>query len=260
MRKLPARYGTGGVFSLVGVGIRNVCTVISAVIWRIGVAIASTVLAAQLVSLPSSAEDGDDTRVLKALMACSEINEPADRLECYDGVGRQAKRADTLTAKEDPMSAEMPVASISPSTPVWRSERKQSKIDSSVVVTAWIESQEEISLHAGETYRPVLGIDCQKKNTIAYIASRAPLGIEETTLDLRIDDARPFKVELELSPDYKSAGWWLSAEAISFVKKLAGKRILAVRLSPVRDVPIEVTFDLTGMKKAIAPLAKACSW
>jgi len=219
-----------------------------------------TCLATCLLSIPCGAQGVDTASILKALLACSEINEPVDRLECFDGVGRQAKRADTLTAKEDPMSAEMPVGSTSSPEPQWHSEKKRSKIDGSTLVTARIESNEEVTVHAGETYRPVFGIECQKKKTIAYIASRAPLGIEETAIDLKIDDAPPFTLELELSSDYKSAGWWASPDAVAFLKKLAGKQVLAARLTPVRDVPVEVTFNLVGMKQAIAPLTKACNW
>src|SRR5690349_12374825 len=124
---------------------------------------------------------------------------------CYDAVGRQLKKSDTLTESNDPMSADRPVSSISNASPKWHSATRKSKIDNKHVVAAWIESNEELSLRAGQTYRMVFGVECQKQETIAYIASRSPLGIEETTIDLRLDNEKPFTVVLELSPDYKSA-------------------------------------------------------
>ena len=204
--------------------------------------------------------DSEQKPIPDALFLCSQIDEAEERIDCYDGVARQLKKADSLVGNRDPMSPDLPVSSTTRPSPRWHSEARKSNIDGSAVVAAWVESSEELDSHTPQPYRAILTVECQKGRTIAYVSNRSPLGIEETTIEFRTDNESPVRMELELSPDYRSVGWWTSETAITFLKTLITKRSFTIRLAPFRDKVIEPTFDLTGLKEAIAPVRRACRW
>ncbi len=62
------------------------------------------------------------------------------------------------------------------------------------------------------------------------------------------------------SNNHESLGLWSGKSAIPFLKELFGHDRLFVRATPHSESPLEASFDITGLEKAIEPLREACGW
>ena len=76
----------------------------------------------------------------------------------------------------------------------------------------------------------------------------------------RIDGGSPRVAAMVAGRDDRSLGYWSGDVAIPFVRDLLGKSRLTAKMTPFSEDPLQASFDIRGLDKAIAPIRKACGW
>src|SRR5262245_2241294 len=114
------------------------------ILLRLGMSVMLPILCAA----PPSAQPS----ITETFLACSAMNDNVARLECFDAVARDLQKSDSLRPDLTQVPPDLIVSSISRPEPVWRSDSRRSKIDNSLIATAWIESNEELKTAAEKSY------------------------------------------------------------------------------------------------------------
>ncbi|AMO78045.1 hypothetical protein PcP3B5_46530 [Pseudomonas citronellolis] len=174
---------------------------------------------------------------------CIAIASDSERLACYD-----------MEYRPSPV-----VAKVSK----WDVSESSSKMDDSKTVSLHLESNEPIQRRFGGSESADIYIRCQEKSTSMYFIYAGNFlssiqGYGEVTY--RVDDQKPVTREFEESTDNKALGLWNGGTAIPFIKRLFGKNLLTVRITPFNESPVTTQFQISGLEEAIKPLRAACGW
>jgi len=173
----------------------------------------------------------------KDLAACSGIASDPDRLACYDTL---AKREAEYAAKEK----EWFVSSI---------KSRQSKTQD---VFMSMDALAPVRDPSGALLTPALCIRCSQQKTSVYIMYGARTdGMLE--MEEKLDDGRPQSAVWEPAPGQSALH---RPGAVEFLKALMKHKTLTLKFLPPNDRMHTVTFPVADLKKAIAPLRKACGW
>lgn len=182
----------------------------------------------------------------KSLARCAAISSPTARLTCYDGAAHR------LSVDRPHVDARPAIAG----TGKWRVTRKTSPIDDSKNVILALDAEETIPGMVAPA-QPTLIVRCKEGKTELYIAWEVYLGLDETEVLTRVDDAPASTETWDISTDNSAT---FRREPTSFIKHLLGHRRLLAQVTPYDANPALVTFELAGLDHAIAPLRQACGW
>ncbi|MET4636188.1 hypothetical protein ABIE08_004146 [Kaistia defluvii] len=86
------------------------------------------------------------------------------------------------------------------------------------------------------------------------------MGSDQTRVEWRIDDFGRKTGAWQISSDHEAAGLWNGANAIPFIRTLLNREVLAMRVVPYGESPVETVFQIAGLQDKIAELQAACSW
>ncbi len=149
-----------------------------------------------------------------------------------------------------------------PPTPVvrgWEKLESASRMDGSPSVILVLDSDDEVPAGYGVMTRPSLLIRCRENVTSLYISANWFLS-DNVPVTYRLDKEKPVSQSWPGSTDRKAVGLWSGDRAIPFIKSLLGRETLLVRVTPFREAPKEMAFNIVGTETAIEPLRKACKW
>lgn len=165
----------------------------------------------------------------------------------------------SLTGKPPAAAATAPPPPPEPEKRTWEKIETASRMDGSPSVGLLLVSDDEISTGIGTMTRPYLYLRCRENVTSVHIGANWFLD-DNVPVTFRLDKEKPVSQSWSASTDRKAAGLWDGSRAIPFIKSLLGRETLLVRVTPFREGPKEMAFNITGAEAAIEPLRKACRW
>ncbi|MFJ2687400.1 type VI secretion system-associated protein TagO [Pseudomonas sp. NPDC087342] len=174
---------------------------------------------------------------------CTGIDEDSKRLACYD-------------MKYRPVSTVEQASS-------WEVSETFSKIDDSKTIVLHSTSKEVVANQYGGGDTADFYIRCAEGATSLYfvLAGNFLADSEEYgQVTYRVDNQKARTYSFSSSTDNKALGQWGGQYAIPVVKQLFDAQQLVVRITPYNESPVTVTFPVSGLRQAIAPLQLACKW
>ena len=112
----------------------------------------------------------------------------------------------------------------------------------------------------GQSHSTRLYVRCKENTTALIFGFDEYLGLDETTVQYRLDSEKSRSRSMVISTNNKSAGLWNGNSSIPVIKSLFGKKQLAVRVTPYGENPREMTFNIEGLEEMIQPLRESCNW
>ena len=188
---------------------------------------------------------------------CHRMSNDQVRLMCYDKqTGYGGQKADP-EKKEDVVAA-APAAAPEQNGSQWRYSEERSALDNRKDVWLSVESKNTEGNAIGSPIRATLWLRCMENKTNVLI------GFDRYTTDnqnvrFRLDEDPVQKQWMETMRGGEGIGIWSGSRAIPFIKKLFGKDSMVLAYDTYTG-PVEFTFDISGVREQIAPLAEACSW
>jgi len=125
-------------------------------------------------------------------------------------------------------------------------------------------SENPIAGRFGNAGNGLLLLRCMENTTAVvfrfndqFMASIQSYGV----IEYRIDKSPiVWRLYTQESTDNMALGLWRGRAAIPFIKSLLGHETLLVRATPFNESPVTLTYDISGIDNAIAPLRKTCRW
>lgn len=105
-----------------------------------------------------------------------------------------------------------------------------------------------------------LWVRCMEDTTSIFIEADEYLGLEDTSVQWRIDEQAAFRRTAYISTDNQALGLWRGGESIPFIRSLLGADYLTVRYTPYGEDARTARFHIEGLDSRIASLRRACSW
>ena len=200
---------------------------------------------------------------------CSSIQDEADRLDCYDNYARELG----LNPGEG-----VGGVSASQSTSGFWTIRGESTRDTATVFV-FTEGSSTIG-RASLLVIPTLVARCSNRTTELFISFGAyfpvQVGPQEksslyskqsksgrgeldrgTATTVTFDGREPMELQMNRSQDGKS---YFFPNPVSFIRQLRTQKTMAFRLKSPDHAPLETSFKLVGIEKALEPLRKQCEW
>ena len=181
----------------------------------------------------------------KDVSHCVAINDPDTRLSCFDD-------AFVETYVEQPLPQSD-----------WSVSVDTSALDDSKTVVLSLSSKDQFLDQYGQLKRGSLIIRCMENTTSLYTHWGGHFMSDNRNsgrVDYRVDTQKASRVNMTESTNNKSLGLWSGGQSIPFIKKLLDAKQLYIRATPYSESAVEMSFNITGLQKAIEPLREACSW
>ncbi len=112
--------------------------------------------------------------------------------------------------------------------------------------------------HMNEVGKPVnLSIRCLDNKTSVLLGINQSFPAPAAPLEYRIDGGKTVKTEADVS----AQGLHLFVRrAVPFLRTLAGKKSLSLRLYPEAGGVVEDVLDIRGIEDVLEPIEQACNW
>lgn len=181
------------------------------------------------------------------------------RLMCYDKkTGYTKPKVDEA---EDQKVTAAPVPTIpkpEPQGKQWRYTDETSALDNRKDVWLNVTSKNTEGNAIGSPTRATLWVRCMEDRTNLLI------GFERYTTDdqsvkFRLDDGSIQTQWMESMRGGDGMGIWSGSRAIPFIRNMFGKEEMVIAYNTYTG-PVEFTFDISGLRERIGPLASACNW
>lgn len=177
---------------------------------------------------------------------CVAIQTPQERLACFDKAYASAISRDEVNALAN-----------------WKISIETSQLDDSSTVVLSTASLNTIPDRLGYAKHAKLYIRCKEGTTSLfihfaglYMADIHKLG----RIHYRVDDNPPQRVTMKESNNNEALGLWYGGVAKPFISNIISGKSLFIRATPYNKSPVEMTFNIEGLDKALRPLSEACDW
>lgn len=179
---------------------------------------------------------------------CHSIAEDTGRLACYDRVTTFSE-AVTVTAPAKP----------GPEGKQWNVQIEGSALDDRKDVYLRVMSDKPEGTGYGNTSHAFFYVRCMKNSTNSFITFNS-YTTDDQSVKYRVDDGPMQKVWMETMNGGDGIGIWSGTRAIPFIKGLLDKEKLVVAYESYSNANLEFTFDISGLRNQIGPLAESCGW
>lgn len=181
------------------------------------------------------------------------------RLMCYD------KKTGYSKPEVDESEEQEVAAAIAPATPKpepqgkqWRYTDETSALDNRKDVWLSVNSKNTEGNAIGSPTRATMWVRCMGNKTNLLV------GFERYTTDdqsvkFRLDDGPIQKQWMETMRGGDGIGIWSGSRAIPFIRSMFGKEEMVIAYNTYTG-PVEFTFNISGLRERIDPLASACNW
>lgn len=226
--------------------------------------IATTILALPPIS-PAIADDAD---ILIEAKKCTEIEGTGLRMTCYDAVfrgdGKAIIPAETQNVTADAPTEQTPEEVIDLLTETstgqqWNFREKESALDGRKDVWLSISSENTQPNQIGSAEHATLWVRCMGNTTAALIGFGSYVANGQN-VQFRVDQEAIRKIKMDPMSGGNEIGIWSSSRSIPFIKYLFNKSKLVVSFDTYRSTGIEFSFNISGLRERIDPLALACHW
>ncbi|AZS50639.1 hypothetical protein DM558_07535 [Entomomonas moraniae] len=103
-----------------------------------------------------------------------------------------------------------------------------------------------------------LAITCSNNKTDLYIDWETFIGTSNHNVTVRIGDEKAFTKRWLISNDNTTS--FYPSSPVAFLKKLSESKIMVARVSPYNDNDLTITFNLSGIDKALQEVRRECKW
>ncbi len=191
------------------------------------------------------------------LEKCHTISTDDVRLTCYDNASGYLK-----STPDQPDEIVTEATSVVPDEKLdgkqWQYTDETSALDSRKDVWLSLISNNTEGNSIGSPIRATLWVRCMQNKTNLLI------GFDRYTTDnqnikYKLDDGPVQKQWMETMNGGDGIGIWSGSRAIPFIKKMFSKDNLVVSYNTYTG-PVEFSFDISGLRERIDPLATACQW
>lgn len=187
--------------------------------------------------------------------ACHALSLGEERLSCYDdatGYEPTAEEPNTpVTAQE--------VEPIVDDGEQWRFTNEKSALDGREDVWLSVTSQNTQPNQIGQTSRATFWVRCMQNKTNAFVLFNTYTS-DDQTVRYRFDEESVKSIWMETMTGGEGIGVWSGGRAIPFIKDIFGKNELIIGYSSYSNNNLEFTFDVSGLRARIEPLAENCQW
>jgi type VI secretion system protein VasI len=202
-----------------------------------------TRMAGIAVTLLATASAHSDERLIKDAVRCTAIRGDLERLQCFD----DWTRARGLSGQQaEPVPAE--------GIGTWQVTRRNNPIDDTETVSMVVESTLG---HSAFGKKPVLGIQCKSGQTQLVVIWYDYIAADRPDVVTRIGPGRAEKVSWYKS-NTNNATILPSTTFASFVRRMLDAATMVAQVTPYSEPTITATFEITGLREAIKPLAEVC--
>lgn len=178
------------------------------------------------------------------LAECAEIEDSADRLDCFDGLA--GLNRDSLDTKQPNETAGG-----------WSQRIRTSPIDDGEVVLLSLAADQEVGVGHRRS-RPSLFIRCRGGKTDVYVNWGIYLGLETIPVLGRLDKEKAKSLHWKISTDREAIFYQLNDAKLA--KSLHNYDTLVLQLTPYGESPVTASFQLQGLAQVSQAAATACQW
>lgn len=188
---------------------------------------------------------------------CHEMSTDYIRLMCYDKETGYTKPQKNEPVQQPEAKIEQKQANVA-SGAQWRYAEEKSALDARKDVWLSVSSKNTEPNSIGSPIRATLWARCMENKTNLFI------GFDSYTTDdqnvrYKIGDGSIKKQWMQTMRGGDGIGIWSGSKAIPFIKNLLDQQILVIAYDTYNG-PVEFTFDISGLKARIEPLATECGW
>ncbi len=189
---------------------------------------------------------------------CHKMSTGYIRLMCYDKETGYNNKSGTTSEARDKAAEAAPSSPSESAGTHWRYSQEQSALDNRKDVWLSVTSKNTEGNSIGSPIRAILWLRCMQNKTNVLI------GFDRYTTDnqnvrYKFDDEAVKKQWMEASRGGDGIGIWSGARAIPFIRQMFGKKRMVIAYNTYSG-PVEFTFDISGVRARIEPLAKECEW
>ena len=186
-------------------------------------------------------------QVFADISRCHDLTGSRDRLACYDEETRfeivedlEDKRDDTAEQK-------------------WVVKTETSALDGRDDVWLSVQSENTQPDQIGRPAHARLYLRCMNDTTNVFLTFNS-FTTEDQDVRFRLDDAPVRSVQMEVMNGGDGIGIWPGGLAIAFIRRLFEKERFVVAYRSYSNHNLEFSFDISGLKDRISPLAESCGW
>ena len=139
----------------------------------------------------------------------------------------------------------------------WKSWDETSRVDGARRVA--VEKEQSPERYEGRTFTPVIQFECRAGVSYAWLHFDRVMGCRGQTVAYKAGEKAPRRLWMQNSTDCKSLGITGGA-AIGLAQQAMDVFVVHVRATPYNSGSIELSFDVAGLREAVAPVARACRW
>ena len=183
-----------------------------------------------------------------AAASCLEIQNPLERLRCYDEVFG-FERPDVEAAIDSQLT----------DGTHWHVETETSALDGRTDVWLRVMSENTQPNQIGRATRAYFWVRCMQNTTNAFITFESYTARDQQ-VRYKLDEAPVQTVRMETMDGGRGIGLWSGRRAIPFVRELFGSSEIVVGYASYSDRNLEFTFNISGLRDQIGPLADSCGW
>jgi len=176
---------------------------------------------------------------------CAKLEEPLDRLACYDEESGRTPEVETIEGEGK-----------------WSVTTEISKIDDSKNVFLSLKSDAATACPYDDKTH-IIWVACRENTTSLWIDFGGCFMSDNSgkgKVTYRLDKDKAAKVSMSESNDNSALGLWRGRSSIPFVRGMLGKSSLLIRAQPFSDSTVTAEYDIRGLNEAIKPLMEACGW
>ena len=178
---------------------------------------------------------------------CHGLGDNTARLQCYDRKSGFPPETEPVAVVADPDGSQ------------WQLETETSALDGRTDVWLKVASTNLQPNQIGRQARAYFYVRCMQKRTNSFISFESYTSRDQQ-VRYKIDTAPVKSVWMETMDGGRGIGLWSGNRAIPFVRGLFGGSELVVAYASFSDNNLEFTFDISGLRQRIDPLAESCGW
>jgi type VI secretion system protein VasI len=186
--------------------------------------------------------------------SCHAVNDAEKRLACYDEATGYEK-SDTVTKATKPDAS----ATEASQGRQWVYSDEKSALDGRKDIWLRVSSENTQPNQIGSPESATLWVRCMKNSTNVLIGFNS-YTTDDQTVRYRLDEDKMRSVWMQTIKGGDGIGLWSGSRAIPFIKGMFGKDKLVIGYSSYSSNNLEFTFDISGLRARIPPLAEACHW
>lgn len=190
---------------------------------------------------------------------CHGLSVKDERLACYDEATGFEERPEVAAEVSDEASSDEPEVEVSPSGQQWVYSDEESALDGRKDVWLRLTSSNTEPNNIGNQERATLWLRCMGNKTNVLVDFNS-YTTDAQNVRYKFDDGKLQKVWMETIRGGDGVGIWSGRRAIPFIRQMFDKDAMVLAYKSYSNENLEFSFDVSGLRQRIDPLAESCNW